>query len=239
MKKYVLFIVEGNNDKREIQAILRAATEQKFTDYYFDSYYTRKGDITSERSTNEKNIISKLNDIVLDWRNGGERPYQKILTSDVERIIHIVDTDGVFIPESSIIQTDDGKTQYHDKMICCLERNDIVARNRKKAKVLQKLIETKTIDNIKYNVIFVSCNMDHVLFDSRNAIRTDKDQNSFLFASKCKSKSDLLSTIYCPGIRSDDTFYESWKRIQTSYNSLQRHTNINIFLDDIQSKFVN
>lgn len=232
MKKYVLFIVEGSNDKREIQAIIRAATGNKFTELYVDSYYTQKGDLTSERGTNEKNIINRLNEIVIDWRNGGEYPYQKILTSDVERIIHVVDTDGVFIPESAIIQTDDGKTQYHDNKICCFKRNDIVSRNRKKARVLRRLINTKTIDNIKYNVVFVSCNMDHVLFDTRNPFRSDKDINSLLFACKCNSKADLESTIYCPGIRSDDSFYESWNRIQQEYNSLHRHTNINLFLDE-------
>lgn len=234
MKKYVLFIVEGDNDKREVQAIIRAATGQLFPEYYVDSYYTRRGDITSDRNTNERNIITKLNEIVIDWRNGGARPFQKISPSDVERIVHIVDTDGAFIPESSIIQTDDAKTKYYDDKICCLERSDIVARNRKKTKVLKKLIETKKIDNIPYEVLFASCNMDHVLFDDRNAERKDKDRNSFVFASRCKRETDLSDTLYNDKIGTSEDYTCSWETIQKGYNSLSRCTNINLYLIELQ-----
>lgn len=233
MKKYLLFIVEGANDKREIQSMIRAVTNSRFYDYYVDAYCIKGGDITSDYKTNEKNIISKLNEIVIGWRNGGEPPFQRIPVSDVERIIHIVDTDGVFVPESAVIESNDAKVQYHDDRMCTIDRNGIVNRNRKKAGVLKKLIVTKQIDNIPYTVYFSSCNMDHLLFDIRNSDQHTKKLNSQNFSVCCRNENYLRGTVYNPQICAH-TFDDSWDMIQQDYNSLQRHTNINIVLDLIK-----
>lgn len=235
MKKYLLFIVEGLNDKREIQAIIRAACGTAFSENYVDAYHVHKGDITAEYDSSEKTIIKKLNKIVLDWRNGGEQPFQRIVPSDVQKIIHIVDTDGTFIPEVSICQTDDGKIQYLETEIHCCDRNSTVGRNRKKAKVIRRLLEIKKIDNIPYQVLFASCNMDHLLFDNRNPLPNDKGRNAMIFASKCKDKTDLQDSIFAEGIRAEGTYVDSWAMIQRGHNSLARHSNINLLLDAIIS----
>ena len=229
----MLFIVEGNNDKKEIQAILRGACGQAFTDYFVDAYHVHKGDITTEKDTSEKTIIDKLNKIVIAWRNGGEQPYQKISPSDVSRIVHIVDTDGAFIPESSIVESEDAKPKYYDKSIQYYDRAFLVGRNRKKARVIRKLIETKRIDNIPYEILFTSCNMDHVLFNERNPIRNDKGQNAFLFAGKCKSREDLQESIFNIEICASGTVSDSWNMIQQNHNSLARHSNLNLLLEEI------
>lgn len=234
MKKYLLFIVEGINDKREIQAMIRAVTNNHFSDYYVDSYCIKGGDITSDYKTNEKNIIRKLNEIVIGWRNGGEPPFQRISVSDVERIVHIVDTDGVFVPESAVVETDDAKVQYHDDKMCTIDRTGIVNRNRKKAGVLKKLIVTRQIDNIPYAVYFSSCNMDHLLFNLRNSDQSTKKSNSQVFSILCESEDYLQETVYSPRIAAH-SFAESWDMIQQEKNSLHRHTNLNIVLDIIKS----
>ncbi len=233
MKKYLLFIVEGKNDKTEIQAILRASCGMSFMENYVDAYHVHGGDITTETDSSEKNIIGKLNKIVVSWRNGGEQPYQKILTSDVKKIIHVIDTDGVFIPESSIIETEDAKVQYFDSAIHYFDRSAIVGRNRKKARVIRRLLELKQVDNIPYELYFASCNMDHLLFNNRNAQPKDKGKDAFLFAGKCKRKEDLFDSIFSPDICSLGNRDDSWNMIQDTYNSLARHTNLNILLDDI------
>ena len=51
MKKYILFIVEGKNDKTEIQAILRAGCGKSFSDNFVDAYHVHNGDITTEKDT--------------------------------------------------------------------------------------------------------------------------------------------------------------------------------------------
>ena len=233
MKKYLLFIVEGKNDKKELQAILRAACGAAFTNRFVDSYHVHGGDITTEHDTTEKTIIGKLNKIVVSWRNGGEDPFQKIPTSDVARIIHVIDTDGVFIPESSILQTDDAKVVYEDNAILFFARDQIVGRNRKKSSVIRRLLEVKKIDNIPYEVFFASCNMDHLLFADRNPIVIDKGRNAFIFAGKCTNKECLQDSIYAPQIRAEGSLEDSWCMIQEGFHSLARHTNLNILMDSI------
>ncbi len=233
MKKYVLFLVEGKNDKKEIQAIIRAWWGSSFLDNYVDEYHVHKGDITSEKGTTEKTILKKLNDIVVEWRNGSEHPYQRITTSEVKKVIHIVDTDGVFIPDSSIIQTDDEKAQYFDDEIRYVNRSLMIGRNHCKASVLRKLMNVKQIDNIPYELYFASCNMDHLLFNDRNSILDNKSRNAMIFASECKNKEYLKSTIFSEKICINSTNGESWDFIQKGYNSLNRFTNINILLNSI------
>ena len=231
MKKYLLFIVECKNDKTEIQAILRAACGQKFSDYFVDAYHVHNGDITTEDDTSEKTIIGKLNKLVIEWRNGGGQPYQKIAPADVKKIIHIIDTDGAFIPESSLIKSEDAKIQYYEQSIQFYDRGFLIGRNRKKARVIRKLLEIRQIDNIPYELFFVSCNMDHLLFNERNSINKGKDAS--VFASKCKSKEDLQDSIYRYPICATGTVHDSWEMIQRGHNSLARHTNINLLLDAI------
>lgn len=233
MKKYLLFIVEGNNDKREIQAILRAVGGQTFLENYVDTYHVHGGDLTTEKDSSEKTIVGKLNKLVVAWRNGGEQPYQRIVPSDVKKIIHVIDTDGVFIPESAILETDDAKVNYGDRFVRYIDRAFLVGRNRKKARVVRKLLEVKQIDNIPYEIYFASCNMDHLLFNERNSLPNDKGRNAFIFASKCKDISYLQESIYADGIRANGTIDESWNMIQAGYNSLARHSNMNILLDVI------
>ena len=236
MKKYLFFIVEGKNDKIEIQAILRAAGGEKFLDSYYDTYHVHNGDITTEKDTNEKTIVKKLNEIVIDWRNGRAEPFIRISTADVEKIIHVVDMDGVFIPEDAIVQTDDAKVQYQEKSIRYFSREQIVGRNRKKAKVIRRLIDVKQIDNIPYELFFASCNMDHLLFDARNPFADVKGRNARVFASRCKDKNYLKDSIFAENICANGSYQESWQMIQKDYNSIERHTNMNLMLEDVTEK---
>ena len=57
-KKYVLFLVEGKNDKTEIQAMLRAYCSDYFQDRYVDTYVPYNGDITFD--VPEKKIAGKV-----------------------------------------------------------------------------------------------------------------------------------------------------------------------------------
>ena len=233
MKKYLLFIVEGRNDKKEIQAILRAAAEPAFSENYVDAYHVHGGDLFTEKDSSEKTIIGKLNKIVLAWRNGGEQPFQRIIPSDVKKIIHIIDTDGTFIPEDSIIETEDGKVLYFDESMHYFDRAFLVGRNRKKARIIRKLLATRQIDNIPYELLFASCNMDHLLFNDRNPLPNAKGENALVFSGKCKSRVDLQNSVFAEGICASGTLADSWNMIQKKYNSLARHTNINLLLDAI------
>lgn len=112
-KKYVLFIVEGKNDQIEIQAMLRAYCANSLQDKYVDIYLPYNGDITFDET--EKTITGKLTEAVLSWRRGETRlhPYHPVSPSDVARIVHVIDTDGAYIPEEAIIADDVGDVEYN------------------------------------------------------------------------------------------------------------------------------
>lgn len=236
MKKYLLFIVEGQNDKKEIQAMLRSYYPNEMNELYEDAYKINNGDITSNRLNNEKNIVKVLTDLVIRWRNGEGDPNQKILTSDIKQIIHIVDLDGTFIPEESIIESDAGKIKYTDNSIECMTRSDVVGRNRKKGSIIRRLSAIHQIDNIPYTIFFASRNMDHVLFDAPDSSQREKSDNAWKFIAACKKNSDIIAdTIFKEGIGTDKDYAESWEEIQCDFKSLQRHTNLNIMLQSIMN----
>lgn len=231
MKKYLLFIVEGLNDKKEIHAFISALCGLKFSENYVDVYYVHHGDVTTEKDTTEKTIVGKLTDIIVSFR---KEPCHKIDVSDVKKIIHVIDTDGAFIPEGSIIQSDDEKIQYYKDTIWYRDRSHVIGRNRKKARVINRLLDTKQIDNIPYEIYFASCNMDHLLFNERNLDQNGKSTRAMDFSIKCRdNKQFLIDNIFIPGICMSESYDESWKMIQMDYNSLRRHTNLNILLDDL------
>lgn len=234
-KKYVLFIVEGKNDQIEIQAMLRAYCANSLQDKYVDIYLPYNGDITFDET--EKTITGKLTEAVLSWRRGETRlhPFHPVAPSDVAKIVHVIDTDGAFIPESAIIGDDVGDVEYKEDCIRCGDRAFIVGRNRKKAKAIRKLLSVPKIDNIPYEVFFVSCNMDHVLFGTQNPAAKSKGPNARYFAAHCKRPDDLNQSIFCENICFDGLFQESWDFIQLDMNSLNRHTNLNILLEDLSN----
>ncbi len=233
MKKYVLFIVEGKNDQIEIQAMLRAYCKNSMQDKYSDIYLPYNGDITFDES--EKTITGKLAEAVLSWRRGETHlhPFHPVLPSDVAKIVHVIDTDGAFIPEDTIIADDVGDVEYNENGIRCGDRAFIVGRNRKKAKIIRKLLSVHRIDNIPYEVFFVSCNMDHVLFGIQNPASKSKAPNARNFAARCKQPDDLNQSVFREGIRFDGSFSESWSFIQLDMNSINRHTNLNLLLKDL------
>lgn len=232
-KKYVLFIVEGKNDQIEIQAMLRAFCAENLRDKYFDVYLPYNGDITF--SETEKTIKGKLTEIVLSWRRGETRlhPFHPVSPSDVAKIIHVIDTDGTFIPESAIIEADVGDVQYNDDNIKYGDRSFVVGRNRKKSRAIRTLLTVKTVDNIPYELYFASCNMDHVLFNQRNPKAGAKGPNARIFASRCKRPEDLNQTVFREGVRFDGSLPESWEFIQIDNHSLCRRSNINILLNSL------
>lgn len=236
--KFILFWVEGNNDEREISAILHTSY---FKDYYgkYDIRFQKPlkngnrsgGDITADKDVTSKNVLDKLNKVLMRFRNGGEGPYNNILVSDIQEIIHIVDLDGTFIPRSHIERGEDPRLRYCEDTIETSNVDACYGRNKKKAEILRKLIETKQIGNVPYSVYFVSANMDHLLFDERNLSQGGKNNRAFDFMSKCKRNESLLKeSIFKPGIMAEVSYYESWEEIQTNTNSLKRRTNFNLFL---------
>lgn len=227
-KKFILFIVEGKNDKHEIEAMLHTKHFDQYRDKYVIQFHVADGDVTADKSVSAKNILKKMNDIVLSFRNNGI-PYSRIDVGDIQEIIHVVDIDGTFISDENIVDGETSEFIYTDDTIATANICAAVGRNHKKAEILRKLVETKQIGNIPYSIYFVSCNMDHLLSNKRNLESREKSQFAWFFQRKCMEDPEYLSGSVFHARYSSEDYYKSWEEIQIESNSLQRKTNLNLF----------
>lgn len=233
IKKFVLFIVEGINDKKEINSILHTPYFEDYLKNFNLQFVLVRNDITADTNSLEKNIQDKISKLVRDFRKNGV-PYSNIKASDIDRIVHIVDLDGSFIPRRNIQFADVGRYTYEDEFIKSNDPDKTYGRNRKKAGILRLLSSVDKIDNIKYDVYFVSCNMDHMLFGAINISPQTKESLADRFVKECKEKPECIYlNVFDSSIAYECSYDDSWQKIQVGTNSLKRHTNFNLYLKEI------
>ena len=232
MKKFILFIVEANNDRREIEAMLHTPYFDQYKEQYKIEFLTKGGDVTATTGVKATNIQKKLEDIVLYFRKNGV-PFSNIKVQDIQEIVQIVDLDGTFVSNDHIVRSNNSKFYYTDTAIVTSNVDGAIGRNKKKAEILEKLISVKQIGNIPYSLYFMSCNMDHVLFDTRMPPQGEKNSNSIQFQLKCQNNpSILLESIFKDGVKADKPYNESWEEMKKDCKSLQRKTNFNLFFGE-------
>ena len=191
-------------------------------------------DITADYHSSEKKILDELNHLILDFRRRGDT-YSNIKVQDIQRIIHVVDLDAAFIPENNIKKGDTEYYEYYDDSMIVRDVQIAIGRNRKKSSIIKKLVETTQIGNIPYHIYFVSCNMDHLLFNDRMPSRNRKKNNAWIFQEMCKKTPKFLEKILFNERLVSKDYYGSWEEIQKGIHSLQRKTNMNLFLNETKS----
>lgn len=172
-KKIIFVIVEGLSDQMALGAVM-----SKIFDINSVYMHIMHCDITTKRGVNVGNIKSKIGDEVRKYTK--QNHFKK---TDFKEIIHIVDMDGAYINDKYIKED---KTAlhpiYHDKAILTCNKGDIEDRNRQKRMILDKLYGYKEIWNIPYRVFYMSCNLDHVLYNKQNSSEAEKEKDSYAFA---------------------------------------------------------
>lgn len=227
IKKVILFIVEGENDRKEIYSILKTPYFDGFRDKYRIEFLVTHGDITSVKGNNEKVIINEIGKKITSWI----RSSIGVSHRDIERIVQVVDTDGAFIPNECII--DDGifDFYYEKESLKTLDVNGAKNRNKRKSLSLIKMNNTNEICNIPYKVFYMSCNMDDVLFNNKNLSMEKKRSCQCWFVGECdRNPSVVFDSILSDSVICSMSYEESWRWIQVGTRSLKRHTNLDIFL---------
>ena len=220
-RKVILVIVEGPSDETALSVLHKLYDEQRV------HIEITHGDITTRCGVGPQNVVKKVNEYVkkaMDY--GGFR------RTDFLRIIHITDTDGVYVADDKVF-LDPGrdKVRYEPDGIYTKSPSDIARRNECKRRNLLVLRSCGTIQTIPYRIYYMSCNLDHVLFDSRNLSDDEKENLSYAFAEQYRSDTDGFVRFICESEFSVNGDYrESWKYIEENGNSLQRHTNFSICL---------
>ena len=221
-RKVVFVIVEGPSDE--------TALEHSFEAFFNPDEVMIKvvhGDMTTKIGATSSNIIASVYNLMKDCaKKYGLKP------SDFLRVIHIVDTDGAYIPDALVIEDEShkGPPLYDEKNIVASPKSKISERNAQKRANLDKLASTPTVwVKIPYSIYYMSCNLDHVLYGVQNSTDADKRQNAFQFATKYKDDlAGFMKFISNPSIAVAGNHKETWEYIRQGLNSLHRHTNLHL-----------
>ena len=115
-KKAMIFILEGPSDDTSLAGSLK---------YIFSSSRIESlvmhGDITSNRTITNRNIVKRLHEEIRAFCN------KKFLTkSNILRIVHIIDTDGAFIPDDLVQEAPDcSQIVYSEDNIRCSSKQNL------------------------------------------------------------------------------------------------------------------
>lgn len=219
-KKVILFIVEGPTDEDTLSSVLKKIFQSE--DVHFHVVH---GDMTSDWSVLSTNAIKTVHEhIEMERKRYG---FEK---KDIIRVIHLVDTDGAFIPADKVILSTVEAIQYFDDRIESAAPDVIVDRNTRKSQILCRLHSTNTVGTIPYGVYYFSRNLEHVLHNN-NANLTDEEKLNYAdaFADRYNSDQEGFKTF----ISSTDfavlgDFKETWNFIMQGVNSLHRYCNFHL-----------
>ena len=223
-KKYVLVIVEGASDKAALEVLFTRFCCPKGTETI-----VTHGDITSDKNVSESNIINKVCRHIKDFAS--ER---KLKQADIQQVVHIIDTDGAFIPDGRITQDDsaDGFV-YSDTMIMARDISKVISRNARKRANVEKLLCTHTLWGIQYSMYYMSCDLDHALYNKRGSDDLTKERDAHDFAKKYMDDiPGFVKFIAESDFSVCEGYKESWNYIKQGENSLQRHTNLGLFFKE-------
>ena len=219
-KKIIFVIVEGPSDEQALGVALSQI-------YKKDEVFVHivRGDITTQANTSAANILSRIGDLVRKY--AGSNHFRK---TDFKKIIHIVDMDGAFIPNDHVVAIDTAqKPLYSTTNINTCDKPAIEQRNAQKRGNINKLCAAKDIWNVSYQVFYMSCNLDHALYDKLNRNDVEKENDAYLFAKRYRNDLPAFWTFISASAFSVMTGYkESWDYIKTDLHSLERHSNLGL-----------
>lgn len=226
-KKVVFVIVEGPSDDAALGVILNRLYDK--SKVHIEIMH---GDITTDLSIDPSNIVSALGNIV---KNYAETMHFSQI--HFQEVIHLVDMDGAFIPETAIVDNPDAdKPLYSLTEIQTSRPEQMVLRNKHKKSKLNRISTLKKVwGSIPYQAYYMSCNLDHVLYGKLNSSSEEKENDAYAFAKIYKDDIDgFLTFISDSEFSRMDGYKESWEFIKKDLHSLERHTNLGLCFAEIR-----
>lgn len=223
-KKVILFIVEGPTDEDALSPVFKKIFQNEQV-----HFHVVHGDLTSDfsvDSTNAKKTMDKHIEMELG-RYGFKR-------TDVIRVIHLIDTDGAFIPNANVVAGDVERLQYEENRIITRSVAQTIARNERKRRILHKLYPEKKVGGSPYAVYYFSRNLEHVLHNNDGDLSDDQkidyaDSFAEKYSDRPKVFVELLSD---PNVKVGGDYGETWRFIFEGTNSLHRHCNVHLLFAD-------
>lgn len=219
-KKIVFVIVEGPSDDEALGLLL-----SKIYDKARVFVHITHGDITTQAKSD--NILLHIGGLIMDYAKSNH-----FTAKNFQEIIHIVDMDGAYIPDEAI--KEDLSAERAVYSLTTIYTNNVVGiqhRNGVKSKCLKKMSSARTIWGIPYQVYYMSCNLEHVLYDKINSTDKEKEKMSLGFARKYKEDiAGFIEFISNSSFSVAGDYLKTWEYIRIGLHSLERHTNLGICL---------
>lgn len=122
-RKVVFVIVEGASDETALGIALNQVFEK-------DSVYVHimHGDITTRNGVTSQNIVAKVGNEIRSYARSNH-----YTSKDFKQIIHIVDTDAVYLSEEMILEDSQcEELSYMDEGIHTNDAGKVISRNKQK-----------------------------------------------------------------------------------------------------------
>lgn len=219
-KKIIFVIVEGPSDEEALGVILN-----RFYDQNAVHVHIMRKDITSEKGVRPSNIFSKIGDEIRQYAR--ENHFEK---KHFQEIIHLVDMDGAYIPDENVIEDEEAvKPVYSETQIHTCNKKGVEERNLQKRGNIDKLCCCREIWTVPYRIFYMSCNLDHVLYNKLNSSDEDKENDSYQFAKRYRDNvPEFVEFITESEFSVMNGYKESWDFIKKELRSLQRYTNLGL-----------
>jgi len=145
----------------------------------------------------------------------------------------LIDTDGAFIADDSIVYADVGHIQYYPDRIESKNVNAIKIRNHIKVSALNKLSSKSKIASMNYSVYYFSSNLEHVFHNiQKDLSKEEKMVLAEKFSDQYADNSDgFLMFMNSIDFAVAGDYRESWSFIKNNCNSLNRYCNFHIYLN--------
>jgi len=224
-KKVLLFIVEGFIDKYSLGSVLSPLLSNEEI-----CFAITQGDVTTKSEVNACNVLKTLNGHISEELN--KRHFR---SSDLLQIVHIIDSDGAFIPESSVRTDPSAGSQliYGNDFIGTSNPVGIKERNRKKKQLVDLLKTKNEILKKPYRVFYFSRNLEHVLHNKGETLSNEeKNSLSDTFVNTyADCPQDFVRFIKSLEIAVPGDYKKSWQFIEEESHSLERWSNFHLFFD--------
>ena len=220
-RKAIVFIVEGQTDKDALEQLLKRMYRHRSIEFVITS-----GDVTTHNGVTTQNVEETIVGYVEKVLN-----YEKYCWGDVYQIIHLIDTDGCYIPDTFIIQADVPKYTYSNDGITCRDKGECVNRNKQKREIIDYLLKQEKLHNVPYEMYYMSRDLDDALYGDKNLSLDEKLEKSIAFQDAFMGQEPLfveyLEAEAVNGV--PNSFQGSWKYIREGLHSVERHTNFHLF----------
>nr|DAW19898.1 MAG TPA: protein of unknown function (DUF4276) [Caudoviricetes sp.] len=221
-KKVMLFIVEGPTDETSLSTVLSRIFSSSTV-----KFHVVHGDVLTQDFISSDKIIKSV------WSHVQKFMGSIYRKSDICKIVHLTDTDGVFVPDDAVAADQemdlDTRPYYTETQIRTPSPDSVLDRNRRKRANIDRLSSCSKIAQIPYSIYYFSLNLDHVLHGKTNLSDWEKIQCAENFDLKYGDDPGGFIHFMCESSFSVcDDYRSSWNFIKIGTHSLERHSNFGI-----------